>query len=242
MRSAGRVVAEMHEVCARAAVPGATTADLDRSARAVLETRGATSNFLGYHGFPAVICTSVNDAVVHGIPSDEEVLVEGDLISIDCGAIVEGWHADAAITIPVGSVDAEARHLLNTARAALLAAIATVRHGVTLGEIGAAIEKTVLGAGLGVVADYSGHGIGEALHEAPEVANVAHGADRRVRLQTGNTVAIEPIVVAGLPETAVAGDGWTVVTLDGGRAAHFEHSLAVTPDGAEILTLPWGPN
>ena len=241
MRKAGRVVAEMHEECARAAVPGASTADLDRVARAVLDRRGAISNFLGYHGFPAVICASVNDVVVHGIPTEHDVLAEGDLISIDCGAIVEGWHADAAITVPVGSVDPTSRLVLDTARSALLAAIAVVRDGVSLGEIGAAIEKTVADSGLAVVSDYSGHGIGRALHEAPEIANVAHGSDRKVRLRAGNTIAIEPIVVTGDPETDVAEDGWTVLTLDGGRAAHFEHSLVVTPDGAEILTLPWGP-
>jgi methionyl aminopeptidase len=240
MRQAGRVVAEMHEECVRAARPGATTLDLDRVARDVLERRGATSNFLGYHGFPGVICASVNEVVVHGIPSAEVVLHEGDLISIDCGAIVEGWHADAAVTVPVGEIDTVSRRLLDAARQALVDAIATVCDGVRLGQVGAAIEKSVAQTGFAVVEDYSGHGIGRALHEAPEVANVAHGSDRKFRLQAGQTIAIEPIVVAGDPETVVRADGWTVETVDGGWAAHFEHSLAVTPDGAQILTLPWG--
>lgn len=240
MRAAGRVVAEMHEVCARAAVPGATTADLDAAARAVLDARNATSNFLGYHGFPAVACISVNTAVVHGIPGPQ-ILHEGDIVSIDCGAIVEGWHADAAITVPVGAIDDEARRLIDVTRTSLAAAIAAARPGARLGELGAAIEKCVADAGFAVVEDYSGHGIGRAMHEPPEVANFAHGADRKVRLTVGNTIAIEPIVVTGSPNTAVSPDGWTVVTEDGGRAAHFEHTIAVGPDGAEVLTLPWGP-
>ncbi|MFZ4514722.1 MAG: type I methionyl aminopeptidase [Acidimicrobiia bacterium] len=240
MRAAGRVIAEMHEVCARAAKPGATTAELNAAASQVLELRNATSNFLGYHGFPAVICASVNTAVVHGIPNGD-VLRDGDIVSIDCGAIVNGWHADAAITVPVGDVDEEARRLIDATRAALSAAIACARPGVRLGAIGAAIETTVGAAGFAVVEDYSGHGIGRAMHEPPEVANFAGGADRKVRLELGNTIAIEPIVVTGDATTDVLADGWTVVTKDGGRAAHFEHTIAIGPDGAEVLTLPWGP-
>ncbi len=171
MRRAGRVVAEMHEVCIRAAKPGATTADLDRVAREVLERRGARSNFLGYHGFPAVVCTSPNDVIVHGIPSDTVVLDEGDILSIDCGAIIEGWHADAAITVPVGEVDDESKRLIEVTRGSLEAAIDQVVAGNQLGDVGAAVEGMAEAAGFIVVREYVGHGIGTAMHEDPQIPN-----------------------------------------------------------------------
>lgn len=236
MRRAGRVVAEMHEECVRAARPGATTADLDRVARAVLERRGARSNFLGYHGFPGVACISPNEVVVHGIPGPR-VLEEGDIVSIDCGAIVEGWHADAAVTVPVGRVDDRSQQLIDVTREALAAAIGQVRAGNRLGDVGAACEALVRRAGFSVVREYVGHGIGTAMHEAPDVPN--HGpAGRGLRLREGLVLAIEPMVSAGDARTRVLDDGWTVVTADGSRAAHFEHTVAVTADGPEILTLP----
>lgn len=241
MRRAGRVVAEMHEVCSRAARPGTTTREIDRLAREVLDRRGARSNFLGYGGgafpFPAVICTSPNDVIVHGIP-DDAVLEEGDIISLDCGAIVEGWHADAAITVPVGDVDAESRRLIDATRRSLERAIEHVREGSTLGDIGAAVERTAEGEGFSVVREYVGHGIGTAMHEDPQVPNYAGGPNRRYRLKTGIVLAIEPMVNAGTAETRTLDDGWTVVTADGSRSAHFEHTIAVTDDGPEILTLP----
>jgi len=237
MRRAGRVVAEMHEACARAARPGVTTGDLDRVARDVLARRDAVSNFLGYHGFPGVICASPNDVVVHGIPG-ETVLVAGDIISIDCGAIIDGWHADAAITVGVDTIDDASQHLIDAARASLDAAIAALSDGKNLADVGGAVESSVKAAGYAVVRDYVGHGIGTAMHEPPDIPNYRTTRGKRTRLSTGLVLAIEPIITAGDPETAVLEDDWTVVTVDGSRAAHVEHTIALTDDGPEILTLP----
>jgi methionyl aminopeptidase len=236
MRRAGRVVAEMHEDCTRAARPGVTTAELDRVAREVLDRRGARSNFLGYHGFPAVACVSVNEEVVHGIPG-ARVLEEGDIVSIDCGAIVEGWHADAAVTVGVGDIDDETRRLVDTARRALDAQIAEIVEGARLGDVGAACEEVVEAAGFSVTGGYTGHGIGTAMHEPPEVRNEGPRG-RGLRLRVGHVLALEPMVNAGTPDTRVLSDGWTVVTADGRKASHFEHTVAVTESGAEILTIP----
>jgi methionyl aminopeptidase len=234
MRRAGAIVAEMHDACTAAAKPGATTADLDAAAREVLDRRRARSNFLGYHGFPAVACVSPNDVIVHGIPNGR-VLDEGDIVSIDCGAIVDGWHADAAITVPVGRIsDGDAR-LLATTRAALDAGVAAMRPGNRLGDVGAAIEKVVVAAGFAVVRDYVGHGIGTAMHEEPDVPNYGP-AGRGLRLREGMVLALEPMVCAGRAGTRQLDDGWTVVTADGSRAAHFEHTVAVTERGSEVLT------
>ena len=238
MRRAGKVVAEMHEECIRAAKAGSTTADVDAAARDVIDRRGARSNFLGYHGFPAVVCTSPNDVIVHGIPSDDVVLEEGDILSIDCGAIIEGWHADAAITIPIGDVDDESRRLIEVTRASLEAAIDHVVEGERLGDIGAAVEEVATGAGFSVVREYVGHGIGTAMHEEPQVPNYGP-AGRGLKLKEGLVLAVEPMVNAGGPETEVLSDGWAVVTRDGRRSAHFEHTIAVTDHGPEVLTLPW---
>ena len=236
MRRAGRVVAEMHAACRDAVRPGATTGDLDRVARAVLDRRGARSNFLGYHGFPAVACVSVNDEVVHGIPG-ARVLHEGDIVSIDCGAIVDGWHGDAAFTMGVGQIGAADADLIDVGRRALDAAIAVMQPGATIGDIGHAVESTVASAGYAVVRDYTGHGIGRAMHEAPDVPN--HGRPGKGKtLKPGMVLAVEPMVVAGDPEVAELDDGWSVVTLDGSRACHWEHTIAVTDHGPEILTLP----
>jgi methionyl aminopeptidase len=237
MRRAGKVVAEMHEKCRAAAAPGATTLDIDRIARDVIDRRGARSNFLGYHGFPAVVCTSPNDVIVHGIPSDTVVLEEGDILSIDCGAIIEGWHADAALTVPIGEIDAESQRLIDVTEASLWAAIEQVVEGRRLGDIGAAVEGLAEAAGFTVVREYVGHGIGTAMHEEPQVPNYGP-AGRGLKLKEGIVLAIEPMVNAGGPETEVLGDGWTVVTRDGRRSAHFEHTIAVTEHGPEVLTLP----
>jgi methionyl aminopeptidase len=236
MRRAGSVVAEMHEACTRAAVPGATTADLDRAAHDVLDRRHARSNFLGYHGFPAVACISPNEVVVHGIPGDRR-LEEGDIVSIDCGAIIEGWHADAAITVPVGAIDAESQRLIDVTRDALTSAIAATVAGNRLGDVGAAAEHEARDAGFGVVREYVGHGIGTAMHEEPDVPNYGPPG-RGMRLRAGIVLAIEPMVTAGRPATRTLDDGWTVVTTDGSRAAHFEHTVAITDDGPTVLTLP----
>jgi methionyl aminopeptidase len=237
MRRAGKVVAEMHEECIRAAKAGATTMDVDRVAREVIDRRGARSNFLGYHGFPAVVCTSPNDVIVHGIPSDTVVLRDGDILSIDCGAIIEGWHADAAVTVPIGDIDAESWELINVTRRSLELAIEQVVEGKRLGDIGAAVEGIAEDHGFTVVREYVGHGIGTAMHEEPQVPNYGP-AGRGLKLKEGMVLAIEPMVNAGSAETQVLDDGWTVVTRDHRRSAHFEHTIAVTEHGPEVLTLP----
>jgi methionyl aminopeptidase len=237
MRRAGAVVAEMHERCILAAVPGASTLDVDAVARDVLAQRGARSNFLGYHGFPAVVCTSPNDVIVHGIPSADVVLQEGDILSIDSGAIIEGWHADAAVTVPIGEVDDESTRLMDVTRASLDAAIEQVVEGHRLGDVGAAVEGIAERAGFSVVREYVGHGIGTAMHEEPDVPNYGP-AGRGMKLKEGHVLAIEPMVNAGTAETEVLDDGWTVVTVDGRRSAHFEHTVAITDHGPEILTIP----
>ncbi|HYU39963.1 MAG TPA: type I methionyl aminopeptidase [Acidimicrobiia bacterium] len=239
MRKAGRVVAEMHEVCIRAAKPGATTADIDEAARDVLDRRGARSNFLGYGNppFPGVVCTSPNEVIVHGIPSKKVVLQEGDILSIDCGAIIEGWHADAAVTVPVGEIAKESQRLLEVTRASLDAAIEHVTAANRLGDIGAAVESVAEGAGFSVVREYVGHGIGTAMHEEPQIPNYGPPG-RGLRLKEGMVLAIEPMVNAGGRETELLADGWTVVTKDRRRSAHFEHTIAVSTNGPEVLTLP----
>lgn len=236
MRRAGLVVAEMHEAVRGAIRPGATTADLDRVARAVLDRRGATSNFLGYHGYPAVMCASVNDVVVHGIP-DGSVLVEGDIISIDCGAVVDGYHGDAAFTVGVGEIDAEAVHLIEVTRKCLDAAIAQMLEGNRVGDVGAAVENRALEGNCSIVEGYVGHGIGTAMHERPDVPNVGP-AGSGPRLRAGNVLAIEPMLTTGSADTFLDDDGWTARSADGSLAAHFEHTVAVTDAGPLVLTAP----
>ena len=236
MRRAGRVVAEMHDRIRSALRPGVTTLQLDAIGREVLERRGARSNFLGYHGYPAVICASPNDVVVHGIP-DGRVLDDGDIVSIDCGAIVDRYHGDAAFTAGVGTIDAEAERLVDVTRRALEVGIAELRSGGRLGDLGAAVESTIERAGFSVVRDYVGHGIGTAMHEPPDVPNFGKPG-RGKKVTVGDVFAVEPMVCAGSDATEVLDDGWTVVTVDGSLAAHWEHTVAVTDDGPEILTLP----
>lgn len=237
MRAAGRVVAEMHEAARAVARPGATTADLDRAARAVLDRRGAMSNFLGYHGFPGVICTSVNDELIHGIPG-ERVLEDGDVLSVDCGAIVNGWHGDAAFTMNVGAPRPGSERLIATAEAALDAAIAMMVPGGTLGDIGAAVDAVVADAGYGSPHDYCGHGIGRAMHEDPDVPNRGRRG-RGPLLAPGVVLAIEPMLIGGgIDDTLVLDDDWTVVSADGSICAHAEHTVAVGPNGPEVLTRP----
>ena len=235
MRRAGRIVAEMLEQCERAAKPGVTTHDLDMVARGVLERRGARSNFLNYHGFPAVICTSPNNIIVHGIPGSYR-LDEGDILSVDCGAIVEGYHADAARTFPVGEIDGETRRLIDATRESLNAGIKHVRDGSRLSDIGHVVQMVAEGAGFSVVREYVGHGIGTALHEEPKVPNYGRPG-RGIKLKVGMVLAVEPMVNAGGPETQLYDDGWTVATADGSLSAHFEHTIAVTDNGPEVLTV-----
>ncbi|MEA3076471.1 MAG: methionyl aminopeptidase [Actinomycetota bacterium] len=239
MRRAGRVVAEMHERTRLALRPGVTTGELDRIARAVLSERGAKSNFLGYGQppFPAVICASPNSMIVHGIPSDAVVLEEGDIISIDCGAIIEGYHGDAAYTAGVGSVSAEAEKLMEVTERSLWAGIEVMKDGNRLHDIGREVQLVAEGAGFSVVREYVGHAIGTSMHEEPQVPNYWPGVPGP-RLKTGMAFAVEPMVNAGRADTRVLADGWSVVTADGSLSAHFEHTIVVTDDGPEVYTLP----
>ena len=235
MRVAGHVVAEMHERIRAAIRPGVTTAELDAVGRDVLARRGASSNFLGYHGYPAVICASPNEVIVHGIP-DGRVLDEGDIVSIDCGAIVDGWHGDAAFTVGVGEIDPEWQRFITVTEQALAAGITMMVEGNRLGDYGAAVERCAHDAGYSVVEGYTGHGIGRAMHEPPAVPNYGRSGTG-AKLRAGNVLALEPMFCAGSADTATLGDDWTVVTVDGSRAVHVEHTIALTDDGPEILTL-----
>ena len=237
MRRAGRVVAEMHEKTRAAIRPGVTTAQLDRVAREVLERRGARSNFLGYHGFPAVICTSPNDMIVHGIPSETVVLKDGDIVSIDCGAIIEGYHGDAAYTAPVGDISPEARKLIEVTEASLVAGIEQMVEGNRLTDIGHAVQTVAEAGGYSVVREYVGHAIGTAMHEEPQVPNYGPPG-KGPKLRSGMVFAIEPMVNMGRPETFLLEDGWSVVTADGSLSVHVEHTIAITDNGPEIYTLP----
>ncbi len=236
MRKAGRVVAEIHQ-CTRAVIrPGISTAEIDRVAREVLDRRGAGSNFLNYHGFPAVVCTSPNSMIVHGIPDESVILHEGDIISVDCGAIVEGYHGDAAYTMGVGEVSAEADRLMEVTEQSLGAGIEQLRPGNRLHEVGRAIQGVAEEAGFSVVREYVGHAIGTAMHEEPQVPNYWPGTPGPT-LKPGMVFAVEPMVNAGSAATVQLEDGWSVVTADGRLSAHFEHTIAVTDDGPEVFTV-----
>lgn len=244
MRRAGLVVAEALEAMRVAVAPGVSTADLDEIARDVLRAAGATSSFLHYDigtgPYPAVICASVNDRVVHGIPSAAEKLADGDNVSIDFGAIVDGWHGDAAITVPVGDVAPEVCRLSEVCRASLWDGMAAARAGGRLGDISAAIERSIRSAGrYGIVAGYGGHGIGSEMHMAPHILNYGR-AGKGPRLLSGMTLAIEPMVTLGTRATQQLADGWTVTTADGSRAAHWEHTVAILDDGPWVLTAEDG--
>jgi methionyl aminopeptidase len=236
MRRAGRVVAEIHAATRAIIRPGVTTEDLDRVAREVLERRDAKSNFLNYHGFPAVVCTSPNSMIVHGIPSPKVVLEEGDIISVDCGAIIEGYHGDAAYTAGVGEISPEAARLMEVTEASLFAGIEQLTEGNRLHEVGRAVQQVAEAAGFSVVREYVGHGIGTAMHEDPQVPNYWPGTPGPM-LKTGMVFAVEPMVNAGAPGTEQLEDGWSVVTADGRLSAHFEHTIAVTEDGPEVFTV-----
>jgi methionyl aminopeptidase len=235
MRKAGRLVGHTLTVVSEAVRPGVTLLELDALAERTIRAAGAVPSFLGYHGFPATLCLSPNDWIVHGIPNGY-ALREGDILSIDCGAIVEGWHGDAAVTVPVGEVDEAARRLMATTEQAMWAGIAQVKAGNRLSDIGHAVELVAAGPGYGVVREYVGHGIGTRMHEEPQVPNYGRPG-RGLRLDLGLVLAIEPMLNEGGPETEVLDDHWTVVTRDGSRSAHFEHTVAITPDGPEVLTL-----
>ena len=236
LRAACRVVAEVLAELRAAVSPGVTTLELDALAEAGARRRGAEPAFKGYHGYPASLCASVNDEVVHGIPSAGRVLREGDVIGLDFGVVLDGFYGDAAITVAVGEVGDEARRLLEITSAALDAAVAEVRPDARVGDLGAAVQRCVEPAGFSVVRDFVGHGIGRKLHEPPQVPNYG-AAGTGVRLRPGMVLAIEPMVNAGGPEVRTLDDGWTAVTADGSLSAHFEHTVAITEEGPEILTL-----
>jgi len=232
--AAGRVVREVLDAIGALLAPGITTADIDRLASDELARRGARAAFKGYHGFPASICVSVNDEVVHGIPS-RRALRAGDLVSLDFGAVVDGWYGDAAVTLPVGEIDAEAGRLLAVTREALALAVAAARPRGFLGDVGAAVQRHVERSGFSVVRDFVGHGIGRELHEAPQIPNYGVPGTGLL-LRAGMVLAIEPMVNAGSAEIRLLDDGWTAVTADGSRSAHFEHTVAVTETGPLVLT------
>lgn len=235
MREAGRIVAQVHEELRKAVRPGITTRELDALAERLIRQAGGVPTFKGYHGYPASICASVNDEVVHGIPSDR-VLREGDIIAIDLGVTYKGYVGDSAYTWPVGQVSEEAQRLLQTTREALEHAIAQCWPGKLLGDIGHAVQSHVERNGFSVVRDYVGHGIGSSMHEDPQVPNYGQPGTG-LPLRAGMVLAIEPMVNTGTWKTRVLADDWTVVTADGGYSAHFEHTVAITEHGPEVLTL-----
>ena len=242
MWEAGQVVAAALQAAAEAVTPGVSTAELDAAASARIAAAGAVPSFLGYHGFPATICTCINDEIVHGIPSASRVLQEGDVVSIDCGASVEGWHADAALTVGVGTIPAALAKLIADCERALWQGLAAARVGARLSDISHAVERSARLAGdYGIVEDYVGHGIGSEMHMDPPVPNYGRPGRGPV-LAEGMALAIEPLLVLGSPETRLLDDGWTVVSEDGGWSAHFEHTVAITAAGPWVLTASARPS
>jgi methionyl aminopeptidase len=243
MRAAGIVVARALTLITEHIRAGVSTAELDELAEQTIADAGAVPSFKGYHGFPASICASVNQQVVHGIPAKTQVLADGDLISVDCGAILDGWHGDSAVTLAVGTVGADDLALSEATRQCMLAGIAVMRPGIKLTDISFAIESKVHeieeadGVAYGIVPDYGGHGIGTSMHMEPFLPNYGRPG-RGPKLRTGMAIAVEPMLTAGSEQTLELDDGWTVVTADGSRAAHWEHSVAITDDGPWVLTAP----
>ena len=236
MRRSGRIVCQVLDHVRSLVKPGATTMELERAAERKMKDLGAKPAFKGYYDYPCVLCTSVNEEIVHGIPSDKRVLNEGDIVSVDCGVVLDGYYGDAAITVPVGDdITPELQKLLEVTEKSLYRAIEATRIGNAVGDVGAAVQEYVEANGFSVVREFVGHGIGTRLHEEPQVPNFGvrgHGA----RLREGMVLAIEPMVNYGKPETRVLSDKWTAVTADGSYSAHFEHCVAVTKDGPLILT------
>lgn len=236
MRRSGQVVREILEYVRQFVKAGASTQNLEDAAAEKMKELGAKPAFKGYRGYPCVLCTSVNDEVVHGIPSANRVLKDGDIVSIDTGVIIDGYYGDSATTIAVGSrIPEKTRKLLEVTEASLQHGIEAIKPGATLGDVGAAVQEVVEAGGFSVVRDFVGHGIGTRLHEDPQVPNYGRRGQGQ-KLREGMVIAIEPMVNVGRPEIQVLGDGWTAVTQDGSLSAHFEHTVAVTAQGAEILT------
>ncbi|TBR21627.1 type I methionyl aminopeptidase [bacterium] len=235
MAEAGRFLAEVHAAMAKAVAPGVTTAELDAVAAREIKARKCKAAFPGYRGYPATLCVSVNEEVVHGIPSKAKVLAEGDIVGLDLGLVWKGFYADSAVTHPVGKVSAATAKLVETTRLSLQAGLAQARPGNRVGDIGAAVQAVAEGAGYSVVREFVGHGIGRALHEDPAIPNYGKPGTG-LRLSAGMTLAIEPMVNLGTADVKVLADGWTAVTADGKYSAHFEHTVAVTEDGPRVLT------
>jgi methionyl aminopeptidase len=235
MRRSGQMLRQVHEAVRPLVVAGASTMDLEDAAAAKMNALRAVSAFKGYHGFPAVLCTSVNSEVVHGIPSRTRILGDGDIISIDCGVIVDGFYSDCAVTYAVGQPSPATRKLLDVTQTALEHAIREAQVGGRLGDISAAVQELCEGQGFGVVKEFVGHGIGRSMHEDPQVPNFGTRG-KGPRLKAGMVLAIEPMINAGRAEVKVLPDGWTTVTLDGSLSAHFEHTVAITKDGPQVLT------
>ena len=236
MKDACRISAEALRAAGEAVKPGISTLEIDTIVRQYIEKQGATPSFLGYGGFPASACISVNNVVIHGIPKPTTVLKDGDIVSIDTGACYRGYHGDNAYTFPCGSISAEAQRLLDATRESLYEGIKQATVGNRIGDIGSAVQEYVEARSYSVVRKYVGHGVGAKLHEDPNVPNYGTKG-RGIRLLPGMTIAIEPMVNEGTHHTRVLGDKWTVVTVDGRLSAHFEHTIAITPDGPRILTL-----
>ena len=236
MKEAGRITGETLLVARELVRPGISTKELDDAIRVYIEKCGAKPSFLGYHGFPGSACISINDEVIHGIPSAKRFLQEGDIVKIDVGAFINGYHGDSARTIPVGKVSDEALKLIKATRDSFFAGAQMAVAGNRIGDIGSAISESVRPYGYGVVREFIGHGIGRNVHEEPDVPNYGT-AGRGVRLCNGMTLAIEPMINLGTEKVIVLPDGWTVKTADGSLSAHYENTIAVTPDGVEILTL-----
>jgi methionyl aminopeptidase len=235
MRISGIALRKVHEAVKSAVRVGATTMDLERAAAAKVEELGVKAAFLGYHGYPAVLCTSVNNEVIHGIPNDKRVLQEGDVVSVDCGVIVDGYYSDAAVTHPVGTISAKVEKLLRVTEASLYAAIDKALVGGRLFDISHAVQTVCEAEGYGVVREFVGHGIGKSMHEDPQVPNYGDPG-KGPRLKAGMVLAIEPMINIGSAEVKVLEDGWTAITVDGSISAHFEHTVAITKDGPVILT------
>lgn len=236
MRESCKLTKELFLILEDKIKPGITTKELDTIAYDFYKKHGATPNFLNYNGYPATICASLNDEVVHGIPSNKTILRDGDIISIDMGCILDGWHSDAARTFGVGRISDEAQKLIDDTKQSFFEGISVIKHGVKLGDVSHTIQTFLEERGYGVVRDLVGHGIGRELHESPEVPNFGT-AGRGIRLAAGMTLAIEPMVTAGNYRVGVLDDDWTVVTADGSLAAHYENTVVITRDGCEILTL-----
>lgn len=237
MRAAGKISARALKLAGEAVEPGVSTFEIDRLVRRYIEGQGATPSFLGYGGFPASACISVNDVVIHGIPKKGQILKAGDIVSIDIGAYFEGFHGDNAWTFPCGDVSEEAQALMDATRESLFEGIRAAQPGNRIGDIASAVQQYVEARGYSVVRDFVGHGVGAKLHEDPSVPNYGTPG-RGVRLLPGMTIAIEPMINAGVHTVRTLSDGWSTVTTDGKLSAHFEHSIAITPDGPVILTLP----